>query len=119
MGFYGRCTIFTAMAPNDGLLLIRFESPPVLEGDTLAVVAVLNASDGSCGRLVRDLRSDGRASTDNRVLPWRWAAATGWIVALGLGCAIGRGRGKRKSGSYRRAGVSIGEEGTSDAPRVV
>lgn len=39
---YGRTTIYEAEAPTDGLLLIRFESPPVVQGDTLAVMAVLN-----------------------------------------------------------------------------
>jgi predicted deacylase len=116
--FYGRRKIFEAPAPSNGLLLIRYESPPVLEGDTLAVIAVLNASDPACERLKRDGLLDKHEhehALSNNLVLWQWAAATGWLVALGLGLGtfIGKRR-RRKSGSYQHAHVSIGEEGTMD-----
>ena len=46
--FFGRERSFEALAPSDGLLLIRFESPPVQKGDTLVVIAVLDSSEVSC-----------------------------------------------------------------------
>eukprot|EP01083_Nonionella_stella_P020449 56688_1 len=42
---YGRSKIFDAKAPSDGLVLIRFDTPPVVVGDTLVVLAVLDAAE--------------------------------------------------------------------------
>lgn len=36
-------TVFEARAPKDGLLMLRLSSPPVHEGETLAVVASTKA----------------------------------------------------------------------------
>lgn len=82
--FYGRTTLYEAKAPTDGLLLIRFESPPVVKNDTLAVIAVLNTSNPVCERL----RQDGLGSTNDLgvgvLILWQWAAVTGWLVAFAL-----------------------------------
>ena len=101
MDFYGRTKIYEAEAPTDGLLLIRFESPPVVEGDTLAVMAVLNTSDPVCERLRQDglLHLDGSidANTDSDIdtgagadilILWQWAAVIGWLVTFTLGLGI-------------------------------
>jgi predicted deacylase len=93
---YGRTAIYEAEAPTDGLLLIRFESPPVLKNDTLAVIAVLNTSDPVCERL----RQDGLSTNSNAdigadvLILWQWAAVTGWLAAfaLGLGTLIKKRR---------------------------
>eukprot|EP01083_Nonionella_stella_P003796 10909_1 len=85
---YGRNHIHETLAPDDGLLLIRFNTPPVLEGDTVAVVAVLDTfNDKTCESLKAEgmlWNTNGRigvASNDFLVL-WQWAAVTGWLVAL-------------------------------------
>ena len=110
--FYGRKQIFEASAPSDGLLLIRYESPPVLLGDTLAVIAVLNASDEACERLKLDGLLDRHArehvhALGNNLGLWQWAAATGWLMALCVStCAFHGMRRRRKDGSYQHARVS-------------
>lgn len=40
--WHGRA-VFEARAPKDGLLMLRLSSPPVHEGETLAVVASTKA----------------------------------------------------------------------------
>ncbi|VEU39329.1 unnamed protein product [Pseudo-nitzschia multistriata] len=94
--FSGRNTIFEAKAPCDGLLLIRFETPPVLAGDTVAVIAVLDGD--SCDQL----RSGGQFRLDpskvGALVLWQWSAAIGWLVALGLSIIFRR---SRRNGLYR------------------
>jgi hypothetical protein len=54
---YGHNITHEVEAPIDGLLLIRFELPPVVKGDTLAVMAVLNKYDLVCGHLKQSINN--------------------------------------------------------------
>ena len=77
---FGRNRTFEALAPADGLLLIRFEAPPVEKGDTLAVIAVLNSSDSGCDRF--RLAPDALAAG---CIVWQLAVAIGgWVAVLGM-----------------------------------
>ena len=106
---YGRNQIYEVSAPEDGLLLIRFESPPVREGDTLAVVAALNTSVISCDRLKRNgpLNHHANDQANNLVL-WQIVAAIGWVVALALGVFVKLVRRKSRR-SFNHSPVSTDE----------
>lgn len=80
--FHGRATNFEPIAPSEGLLIIRYESPPVVKGDTVAVIAVLNTSDSACSRMKNGALMDGVNEADNNIILWQWTAAIGWLVAL-------------------------------------
>ena len=93
--FTGTNTLSEAEAPSDGMLLIRFESPPASKGDTLAVLAVLEPSCDN-DRLAKFHNGMFRQQTPTRdrdndlVALWNWASTTGWLVAIGLGVVLGR-----------------------------
>ena len=112
--FFGRNRIFEAVAPSDGLVIIRFDSPPVLEGDTLAVIAGLNSSDSACTRLKRNMLPENslKIVPMKSLLRWKMVAISGWFLAIGLGILIGM---KRKKISKNDAQATISEMEKSDA----
>ena len=98
---YGNETIFEAIAPNDGLLLIRFNSPPVVKSDTLAVVAIVNVSDPNCNHLERTLlhgKQDRATQINYGLLQWQLAALFGWMMALAQALGTKLKRKKRFRG---------------------
>ena len=76
---FGRERTFEALAPCDGLLLIRFEALPVHAGDTLAVVVVLNASASAYDRF-RGVSLTKSDSTKTCVIWQLIVAIGGWLV---------------------------------------
>ena len=112
------------------LLLIRFESPPVLVGDTVAVVAVLNDTDNGCARFMQGgvggLSNDTRGDYKNGVVDngnlvvWQWIAMIGWLITLTLGIFLGRMRQRLRSNMYQYSDESAIIEDDAvmkDAPR--
>lgn len=79
---------FPVSAPEDGLLLIRFETPPVREGDTVAVVAALNNADPACDSFWKqsasgEIMHHHHESSDdqcNHLVLFQIMAATGWAA---------------------------------------
>ena len=112
----GHNILWEARAPHDGLLLIRLETPPIIKGDPVAVVAELPASSGCRVLEQKLLRGNSNSNSNNRkksLFLWHVSAAAGWMVALGLGGVLlwNRRRNRRTRGSYEPAESSAAPNG--------
>ena len=114
--FTGRNSLFVATSPSDGLLLIRLETPPVLAGDPLAVIAILETEMPSCERLKRTTLQHAKAGvallSPSNVELWQWTSIIGWLVAIGLGLVLGKTR-RNESYEHQTAHHAVPAEDSS------